>query len=111
MLKISVINSRTQRRMVIEGTLVEPWLADLRTAWRAAKADLLGRKLVVDLKNVTRIGEDGESALSELVHEGARFSSGGVLTRYLLQQLSRRSKESARPANFPGYPGVDRGKG
>jgi hypothetical protein len=110
MLKISVINSRTQRRMVIEGTLVEPWLAELRKAWQTAKAGLMGRKLVLDLKNVTRIGEDGESALSELIDEGVRFSSGGVLTKYLLQQLSRRSKESARPASIPSYPGADRGK-
>jgi hypothetical protein len=111
MLKISVIDSRTHRRMVIEGTLVEPWLAELRTAWRATNADLMDRKLVLDLQNVTSIGEDGESALSELIDEGARFSSGGVLTKYLLQQLSRRSKESARRSSIAPYPGVDQEKG
>lgn len=111
MLKISVIDSRAQRRVVIEGTLVEPWLAALRGSWQAAKADLGDRKLVLDLKNVTRISEEGESALSELVKEGASFSSRGVLTKYLLQQLVRRNNESARSASIPPFPGVDRGKG
>lgn len=111
MLKISVIDSRTQRRVVLEGTLVEPWMAELRRSWQAAKEDLQGRKLVVDLMNVTRIGEEGERALSELVKEGASFSSSGVLTKYLLQQLTRKNKESARPASIPMFPGADRGKG
>jgi nucleotidyltransferase/DNA polymerase involved in DNA repair len=111
MLKISVIDSRAQRRVVIEGTLIEPWMAELRNSWQTAKADLQGRKLVLDLRNVTRIGEEGESALSELVNEGASISSSGVLTKYLLQQLARRNKESARPASIQVDPGADRGKG
>jgi hypothetical protein len=110
MLKISVIDSRTQRRVVIEGTLVEPWMAELHRSWQAAKEDLQGRKLVLDLKNVTRIGEEGESALFELVKEGASFSSCGVLTKYLLQQLARKNTENAKLASIPTYPGADRGK-
>jgi hypothetical protein len=110
MLKISVIDSRCQRRVVIEGTLVEPWMAALRSSWQTAKVDLQGRKLVLDLKSVTRISEEGESALSELVKEGASFSSSGVLTKYLLQQLARKNKQSARLASIPTYPGADRGK-
>ena len=109
MLKISVIDSRAQRRVVIEGTLIKPWMAALRTSWQTAKADLQGRKLVLDLKNVTRIGEEGESALAELVKEGASISSSGVLTKYLLQQLARRNKESARLASIPTHPSADRG--
>jgi hypothetical protein len=110
MLKISVIDSRTQRRVVIEGTLVEPWMAELRNSWQAAKADLQGRKLVLDLMNVTRIGEEGERALSELVKEGASFSSSGVLMKFLLQQLARKNKESVRTSRISTYSGVNREK-
>ena len=59
MLKITVIDSKTQRRVVIEGTLVEPWMDEVRNSWKAAQRDLQGRKLVLDLRNVTRIGEEG----------------------------------------------------
>jgi hypothetical protein len=33
MLKISMVDSRTQRRLVIEGALISPWLAELKRAW------------------------------------------------------------------------------
>lgn len=110
MLKISVVDSRSRRRVVIEGTLVKPWLAALRGAWQAAKADLEDRKLILDMKNVTRISEEGENVLSELLKEGASFSSSGVLTKYLLQQLVRRNNKSARLASTPTCSGADRGK-
>ena len=111
MLKISVIDSRTQRRVVLEGTLVEPWMAELRNSWQAAKADLQGRKLVLDLKNVTRISEEAEGALSELVKEGASICTSGVLTKYLLQQLARKSKQNVRTPSIPPFSDAVRGKG
>ena len=93
MFKISVIDSRTVRRLVLEGTFITPWVAELRTTWATANADLQDRKLVLDLKNVTRISEEGEHALSELMREGATFSCDGVLTKHVLQQLARNSKK------------------
>jgi hypothetical protein len=64
-------------------------------SWKAANADLQDRKLVLDLKNVTQISEEGEDALSELMREGATFSCNGVLTKHVLQQLARKSKKGA----------------
>jgi hypothetical protein len=95
MLKISVIDSRTVRRLVLEGTFITPWVGELRTTWTAANADLQDRKLVLDLKNVTQISEEGEDALSELMREGVTFSCNGVLTKHVLQQLARKSKKGA----------------
>ena len=42
MLKISIVDTRTQRRLVLEGRLVAPWVAELTTAWTSAKADTHG---------------------------------------------------------------------
>jgi hypothetical protein len=95
MLKISVIDSRTVRRLVLEGTFITPWVDELRTTWTAANADLQDRKLVLDLDNVTWISEEGEDALSELMREGVTFSGDGVLTNHVFQQLPRRSKKGA----------------
>jgi len=54
MLKISIAETRKRRRLVVEGTLTGPWIAEPRTA-RKANADLQERKLMVDLRNVTFI--------------------------------------------------------
>ena len=99
MLKISVVDTRTTRRLVLEGKLLAPWVAELRTAWKAVNEEVKGRALVVDLGNVGVISQEGENALLELMNEGAKFRCCGVLTKHVIQELRRRSKNrsSTRP--------------
>ena len=75
MLKISILDTPNYRRLVIEGKLIAPWAAELKNEWRKATADLNGRELVVDVKGLTAVTEDGENVLLELMKEGARFRS------------------------------------
>jgi hypothetical protein len=96
MLKISVIDRRTERRLVLEGKLIAPWVAELRTAWRAANGQVGGPALVVDLRNVTVISQEGENALLELMGDGAKFRCSGVLVRHLIHELARRRKGNPR---------------
>ncbi len=91
MLKISVIATKTQYRMVLEGKLIAPWTAELNGAREKAARELAGRELVVDVKNLTTIGEDGKAALIELMRQGARFVCCGVFTRHVLRQLARKA--------------------
>ena len=98
MLRISVIDGRTERRLVLEGKLIGPWVAELRKAWKAANGGLESRALVVDVGNVCVIGQEGENALLELMSEGAMFRCSGVLTKHLIQQLKRRSKRNSSEA-------------
>ena len=70
--------------------MVEPWIAELRKSWETANEDLDGRKLVVDLSNATVISREGEEALFELMNEGAKFACCGVLTKYVLKQMTQR---------------------
>ena len=92
MLKISVIESRRQRRLVVEGKLVAPWAAELMTACDRARADLDGRDFVVDVKNLTAISQEGENLLLELMNGGVKFRSDGVFTKHILRQLTRRRR-------------------
>jgi hypothetical protein len=96
MLKISVIDRRTERWLVLEGKLIAPWVAELRTAWRAANGQVGGPALVVDLRNVTVISQEGENALLELMCGGAKFRCSGVLIRHLIHELARRRKSISR---------------
>ena len=95
MLKISVTDTRTHRRLILEGRLIAPWVAELKTAWTRVKAGLNGRELLIDIENVTVISQEGENALLQLINEGAEFRCRGVLTKHLLKQLARRGKKSA----------------
>ncbi len=95
MLRISIIDTRSQRRLILEGTLVEPWASELRTSWQKASEDLGGRRRVIDLRNVTSINQEGESALMDLMCQGAQFRCRGVLIQHVLKQLTHRRRAEA----------------
>jgi hypothetical protein len=90
MLKISIVENRAQRRLVLEGKLIAPWAAELRPACEKAKADLGDRELVVEVKNLTAINQAGENVLLELMREGVKFRGRGVFTKHLLKELTRK---------------------
>jgi hypothetical protein len=89
MLKISVVESPRQRRLILEGKLIVPWVAELTAACEAARANLDGRELVIDLTNLTAVSPEGENLLLELMNEKIRFQSG-VFMKEVLRQLARR---------------------
>ena len=95
MFKISTIDTRSQRTLVVEGTLIGSWVAELRTTWRAASQELGGRKLVVDLSNLTVISLEGENEIFHLMKEGAEFSRGGILIGHVLKQLARKKQQES----------------
>ena len=95
MFKISTIDTPSQRTLVVEGTLIGSWVTELRTTWRTASQELGGRKLVIDLGNLTVISLEGEEAILDLMKQGAKFSRGGILTRYVLRQLTRKKQQES----------------
>jgi hypothetical protein len=96
MLKISILDTPNCRRLVIEGKLIAPWASELTSAWRQATVDLNDRELVVDVKGLTAITEDGENVLFELMREGARFRSSGVFTKQVLKRLARKIRRNVQ---------------
>ena len=102
MLKISIVDSGSERRLVLEDALIPPSVIDLRAAWLRACAGRQGRRIVLVFRNVTQISAEGEAALWELMNRGVRFSSGELPTKHTLQQLLRKNgpKElCGRPIN------------
>jgi hypothetical protein len=93
MFKISSVDTPLQRTLVVEGTLIDPWIAELRTSWRNACFELGRRKLVIDLRNVTTISHAGEGAIFDLMKEGAKFCCNDVLTKHVLKQLARKKQQ------------------
>ena len=92
MLKISILDTQSRRRLVVEGKLVAPWAAEWTSVCRKAMADPDSRDVVIYVKCLTAITEDGENVLLELMNEGARFHSSGVFTKQVLKRLARRSR-------------------
>lgn len=80
----------------MEGQLISPWAAEVEGAWRKAVGEVNGKKVVIDLANVTVISREGENVLLQLMRDGARFTCRGVLLKHLLKQIARRCRCNAQ---------------
>ena len=103
MLKISIVDTSDQCRIVLEGKLIAPWVTELKKTWQALAADLGGREFVVDAGDVTFISREGESELLELMRHGAKFQCRGVFTKHIVEQLTRRHTSRGETI-FPAIP-------
>jgi hypothetical protein len=93
MLKISIIEGHTERRLIVEGKLVGPWVAELRSACEKVNTGLSGRKFVIEMRHLTAISQEGENVLFELIQKGVRFRCRGVFTKHIVKQVSRRASD------------------
>ena len=94
MLRIFIIDSSKQRRLVLEGALVAPWANELHRACESARADLDDRELVVELKNLVAISEEGENSLLTLMRDGVKLRSHGVYTKHLVREVARKIRRN-----------------
>jgi hypothetical protein len=90
MLKITTVKTNRQCRIVVEGELITSGVKELKRAWHEARVSAGCLTLIVDLRNVIAIGQEGKDVLLEMMSEGVRFICGGVHNRHVLQQLARR---------------------
>ena len=68
MLKISVAETRTQCRLVLEGQLVGRCVTELKTMCVPLMAELAGRALVIDIRDVVVISQEGENVILQLLN-------------------------------------------
>jgi hypothetical protein len=92
-MRISLAATRTQCRVVLEGRIVGIGVTELKTMCARLKSELKGRALVIDMKDVMLISQEGENALLQLINQGAKLRTQGALAKCLLQQLAQRSKK------------------
>ena len=101
MLKITVVEDPRRRRVIVEGKLIAPWAAELKSAYQTARTDLQDRELIVDLRSITAIGPEGEDVVLQLMREKVKFLCG-VYMKEVLRQLGRKTRDSLRDATATG---------
>jgi hypothetical protein len=95
MLKISIAEDSQHYRVILEGKLIAPWTLELMNACKAARADLSGRQLILDVRGLTAVGPEGESVLLKLMNENVTFQCG-VFMKEVLRQLAHKLQKSSR---------------
>lgn len=87
MLKITKIDTDSEQRLILEGRLAIPWIAELGSHWEEARHAHPERDFVVDLNGVVRTDDAGECALALMKAKGARFLASGIRMKHLILNL------------------------
>jgi hypothetical protein len=80
--------------VIVEGKLITPWAAELRSACEKARTDLGDRELVIEMKHVTTISQEGENVILELINGGIRFRCHGLFAKHVVKELTRRASRN-----------------
>jgi hypothetical protein len=86
-LRITVTETPTERKIIVEGLLVGPWVKELRTAWKRSNRSHNGRTCIVDLREVTLIDKSGQRVLRAMWKDGAQLVASGVYTKGVLAEV------------------------
>jgi anti-anti-sigma regulatory factor len=104
-LKITMTETPTERRWIVQGCLVGPWVSELRTTWKRAHKNQDRRVCIIDLNDVTSIDKSGERLLRAMSKKGAQLIATGMYVKHVLEQLrdaiggaSAASPSADRPA-------------
>jgi hypothetical protein len=94
MLKITVIETQTENRWVLQGQLVGEWVCELRTCWKKEHRTESPQRCVVDLNDVTFIDKSGERLLRAMSKKGAELVASGIYTKHVLETVKAKGKRS-----------------
>ena len=93
-LKITITDLPDEQRWSLQGRLVGPWAAELKSRWREARDVGDTRRCIVELIEVTSIDRNGEAVLAEIMGRGVKFIASDVYTKHLLRNMRSELKRS-----------------
>jgi len=93
-LKITITETQTERRWILQGKLVEPWVQEFRSCWKKNHIADSKQRCVVDLNDVTFIDKSGERLLRAISKKGAKLVANGIYTKHVLDKVRITSKPS-----------------
>jgi ABC-type transporter Mla MlaB component len=97
-LRITIYDTPTEQRFVLEGKLTQPWISELESAWEKARNGRQNRKCVVNLNGATVIDQSGKRMLALMCAEGAQLIAQGVATIHLIKDIEQ--KRTERPSRL-----------
>jgi hypothetical protein len=86
MLRITVEENLALWRLHLSGKLADVWVAETERMWHSAPVS--GRRVEIDLREVTGIDGAGRRLLKEMSQAGARFMAKGVAMEALVEEIT-----------------------
>jgi len=86
-LKITMTETSTERKWIVEGRLVGLWVNELRTTWKRRHGSRDERACIINLNDVTFIDKSGERLLRAMSKKGAQLIARGIYVTHVIEQL------------------------
>ena len=87
-LRITVLERWDSVTIQLEGRIAGPWVNELDRAWRELIPRIDSKRLIIDLRGVTFVGEAGRKLLAEFcAQNGGRILANTPMTMYVAQQI------------------------
>jgi ABC-type transporter Mla MlaB component len=93
MLRITTTEAQGRVKWVLQGQLAGPWVEELKLTWDKSEKH---PTCLIDLTDVTFVDEAGARVLCAMKAAGAEFVAGGVDTKHLLDELTRKTAPPLR---------------
>lgn len=87
MLRITINDEADPVSLKLEGRIVGPWVAELDRTWHSLGPSLEGKKLCIDLCDVSYIDREGRRILADMYRQTrAQFKTATPLTQYFAEE-------------------------
>ncbi|HXH50418.1 MAG TPA: STAS domain-containing protein [Terriglobia bacterium] len=98
MLKITYNDTPESTSVKLEGKLSGPWVEELERSWieHSSKAS---ENVIIDLSGVTYIDPEGKRLLSRMVEKGVCLEGTHLMTKYVIDEITR---AGVRPGRIGG---------
>jgi hypothetical protein len=102
MLKIIVVDSQTQRRLVLRGRMVGSGVDQFQRLWEEGLESRKDREFVIDLREVAAISQHAENILVEVMNRGASVITGAGIAKQVVENLSHRLRRRSASERSEG---------
>ncbi|HTV56830.1 MAG TPA: hypothetical protein VMI06_18190 [Terriglobia bacterium] len=96
MLRITILETENEQRLVVEGQLTRSSVPELESAWKEIRKLHQNCAYVIDLSETTCVDSSGKAALIGMVCDGARLIANGLYTEYVIQKLMNQAQDARR---------------
>lgn len=88
MLRITIHDAASEFRLRLEGNLAGPWVRELELCWQTGQSIVGNRPVVIDLRDVDFVSDEGERLLRAMHRRGVTFLAATPLLSHLVAEIT-----------------------
>jgi hypothetical protein len=88
MLRITINDDAEVKRLILEGRMTGEWVKEVEACWHRARAAPSPPRILVELRDVRFVDEEGRNLLRLMAQSGVVLVAGDLLMRATLEEIT-----------------------